>query len=214
MRYANVFFDFDGTIMKTDPGVTKSMRYAADQMGVVLPDDVGLYIGPPMYEFCREHLGLDDAGAKRFMEHYRAFYREQGGMFDCEPYPGILELMADLRAAGAKVYVATSKPTSTTEIIAQKFGVDKVVDGITGASLDQSRTHKLDVLRYALQSRNIDSTTAVMVGDKDCDLLAGKELGCAAVGVLYGYGSRGELAGCVPDALVADAAELRAILFG
>lgn len=213
MRFKTVFFDFDGTIMKTDPGVTKAMHVAAEKMGVEVPQEIGTYIGPPLEDMCRDTLKLTEEEGARFISLFRDYYR-QYGLYECSPYPGILELISDLRKEGTLVYVATSKPEPMAIKILQHFGLEDAFDGITGASYDMSRSYKVDVLRYALQSRQIDPSSAAMVGDKDCDLHAARTLGCASVGVLYGYGARAEILGCEPDFWAEDVAQLRGILLG
>jgi len=65
---------------------------------------------------------------------------------------------------------------------------------VCGASFDESRSEKEDVLKYLLNKNNInDLSEAVMIGDRKYDLEAAQMLGIDAIGVLYGYGSREEL---------------------
>ena len=60
-----ILWDFDGTIMDTSDGVTRSVQYALREMG--LPDDdmerIRKFIGPPLYEAFTEYYGMNDADA-------------------------------------------------------------------------------------------------------------------------------------------------------
>ena len=74
------------------------------------------------------------------------------------------------------------------------FHLDQYFDLIAGASMDEKRVEKADVIRYALEKAGItDVTNAVMIGDREYDILGAKENGLDSIGVLYGYGSKKEL---------------------
>ena len=65
---------------------------------------------------------------------------------------------------------------------------------MAGASTDQERVRKADVIRYLLEAEGItDLSAAVMIGDRKHDVLGAKEVGMDSIGVLYGYGDRDEL---------------------
>ena len=89
--------------------------------------------------------------------------------------------------------VATSKPQAQAELILEHFGLARYFDAIAGASLDESRSKKAQVIAYALKEFRIDPAAALMVGDREHDVLGAKECGLPAVGVLYGYGDEPEL---------------------
>ena len=90
--------------------------------------------------------------------------------------------------------MATSKPEHFAVKILEYFDLAKYFSVIAGATMDETRTAKSDVIRYALDTANItDISEVIMVGDREYDVLGAKELGIDSVGVLYGYGSREEL---------------------
>lgn len=60
--------------------------------------------------------------------------------------------------------------------------------------MDNTRCKKTEVISYALSSCHItDLSTAVMIGDREHDIIGAKEVGISSIGVLYGYGSYEEL---------------------
>ncbi|HCS73372.1 MAG TPA: phosphoglycolate phosphatase, partial [Clostridiales bacterium] len=74
---------------------------------------------------------------------------------------------------------------------------------IAGSTLDGSRVKKGDVIRYALESCNIiDGSQAIMIGDREHDIIGAKEMGLSSIGVLFGYGSRAELEEAGADFIV------------
>ena len=79
--------------------------------------------------------------------------------------------------------------------------------------MDQSRSRKADVIRYALSELpQADPKTTVMVGDREHDVLGAREAGLPCVGVLYGYGDRPELEAAGAAVLVSNVEELNTVL--
>ena len=124
---------------------------------------------------------------------FREYYNEMGGALQNVVYPGIEKLLTELNAAGKTLIVATSKGTRAANIVLDHFDLTKQFAFVATAD-DQIRPRKVDVIRYALTECGVtDLSEAVMVGDREHDVLAANEVGLDSVGVLYGYGSREEL---------------------
>lgn len=92
---------------------------------------------------------------------------------------------------------ATSKPEKFTRQILEGLNIDKYFDFIAAATMDGSRGKKADVIRYGLTSMNIkDPSEALMVGDRNYDVLGARACGMDCIGVTYGYGDRAEHEAC------------------
>ncbi len=116
------------------------------------------------------------------------------GIFENRVYEGIPQMLGALRDNGRKLLVATSKPEEFASQILEHFQLDGYFDWVCGASMDEKRVKKGEVIAYALETAGIrDVSKAVMVGDREHDVLGAKENGMDCVGVLFGYGSRQEL---------------------
>lgn len=103
-------------------------------------------------------------------------------------------MLSELKKSGFTVVVATSKPEQFAKTIVQHFGLEQYFKEICGATVDQSRTQKADVIAYALKKCRIaDKAGVVMVGDRKHDVIGAKTNGLSSIGVLYGYGSKEEL---------------------
>ena len=96
-------------------------------------------------------------------------------------------MLAQLKAAGHKLYVATSKPENTSIKILEHFDLAKYFDQICGASTDTSRSSKEAVIGYLLE-QNGRADNMIMVGDTKFDIIGAKEHGIPAIGVSWGYG--------------------------
>ena len=121
---------------------------------------------------------------------------------------------AELRGAGKRLLVATSKPENMAVRVLEHFGLAQYFDRICGAPPDnQEGARKVCVVRAALRWAGIeDLSSAVMVGDRRHDIEGAREAGLQAVGVLYGYGSREELEKAGAAYIAADMDELRGVL--
>lgn len=198
MKQNHLFFDLDGTIINSQKGIFSSIRYALQKMNLSDLSDEELlsFIGPPLLTSFKK-IGMDEEQANKAVVFYREHY-QQSGMFEITPYEGIEEALAKL-AKEKQLYLATSKPEVFAKAILDFLDYTQYFTGIYGADLDNKRSEKAAVLAYGLESTGLkDKSTAVMIGDRENDILGGKANNILPVGVLYGFGDQAELkaAGC------------------
>lgn len=194
-NYEYIFFDLDGTLTDPGLGITNSVMYALGRFGISVPDRAALYpfIGPPLLDSFKIFYGFSDADAKAALRYYREYFTDRG-IFENEVYPGIPALLRALRDAGRHVVMATGKPEPYAERIAAHFGLTGYFELIAGATMDETRTKKDEVIRYAMERLGAsDPKTVLMAGDREHDVLGARNCGVDCLGVLYGYGSREEL---------------------
>ena len=200
MRWNEILFDLDGTL--TDPalGITNAIIYARKKWGMDpgKNEDFYPFIGPPMPQSFTDYWGMDPEDARRFLDDYREYFGEIG-LFENTPYPGIVPLLAGLKDRGARLYVATTKPTPFSERIVEKFGMAEYFELVSGSCFDGTRGNKADVIAYARDTCHIDMSRAVLIGDRMHDAEGAALCGIPCIGVSYGYGGRAELeaAGCL-----------------
>jgi phosphoglycolate phosphatase len=207
-------FDLDGTLTDPREGITRSIAHALHRMGLEPPplDDLCFAIGPPLRGSLGKLLGTESREAiERALAHYRERFADVG-LFENSPYEGIAEALAALRGEGATLFVATSKPKVYAERIVRHFGLDAHFEAVHGCELDGTREAKRDLLEHLLATHAIDRARAVMVGDRDVDMVAARHHGLGALGVTYGYGGREELLGAGAHALCEVPAEIPAAL--
>ncbi len=211
MKYTTCFFDLDGTITDPSIGITNSVMHALSKYGIRETDRTKLYpfIGPPLQDSFLEYYGIDDGD--RPTAYFREYFGTKG-IFENEPYPGVREFLLDLKDAGVRVAMATSKPELYANMILEHFGLADCFDHVTGATFDESLVHKPDILRAALRDTGADPERSVMIGDRRFDILGGHAVGIDAIGVLWGFGGRNELEEAGADAVAADFQELRKLV--
>jgi phosphoglycolate phosphatase len=188
----HVFFDLDGTLVDPAQGIVGSVRHALQELGALVPefDALRWVIGPPMRSSFEMLLGGKER-VEEAVELYRVRYRG-GAMFDAVPYAGIAEALASLSAEHT-LLLATSKPHVLARPILTHFELDRHFTAIYGAELDGTRDDKGELLAHMLETRALDPSTVVMVGDRKYDVLGASRHGIATIGVLWGHGGEVEL---------------------
>lgn len=214
-RYHTVLFDLDGTLTDPAEGITKAVEAALNHYGITVADRAALhkFIGPPLDESFPEFYGFDAARTAEATEVFRAYFDRQGWRENI-PYPGVEDMLRDLRAAGKRLLVATSKPEVFALRIMEHFGLARYFDHICGAPMDnQEGAKKAAVIRDALRRAGVeDLSTAVMVGDRRHDIDGARQAGLEAVGVLWGYGDLQELEASHPVHIVESFDGLKRVL--
>ncbi|MGN0171644.1 MAG: HAD hydrolase-like protein [Acutalibacteraceae bacterium] len=208
-----VCFDLDGTVLASQKGIYHSVRYALGALSLPIPDDHALraFLGPPLHEGFAQVCHVPPEQLEDAIRLYRDCYR-QGGMFEADIYEGIAQMVRTLREQGKRCLITTSKPQLFAQRILAHFGVDRLFDGIYGSELDQSRSRKSEVIRYAMEKQHFTPQEAVLVGDRHYDVDGAKEVGMDCVGVLYGYGDETELRKAGATYIVADTQALLELL--
>lgn len=209
----NVLFDLDGTLTDPIEGMFRCFRHALERMKapVPTPDELQLHIGPPLRSTFSLILQTDD---KALIERAVTLYRERfssTGMFENKVYEGVPEMLATLKAASKKLFVATSKVQAYTERILEHFALTNYFDAIYGSAPDGHLDNKADLIQHLLMSESLKSHETLMVGDRKYDITGAKQNGCYAAGVTYGYGSLEELQEAGADYLCRTPLEVAAL---
>ncbi len=198
MNYKYILFDLDGTVMDSAEGITNSVAYALKRWNIEVASNTELqgFVGPPLHASFEKYFGFSPEQALEAVDEYRVYYRKQG-IYEQYVYEGIPELLAELRARGKKIILATSKPEDFAKHILEHFGLIHYFDLVAGASMDSSRTKKSLVIEYALEQFGVtDTSECIMVGDRDLDVIGARAHGIDCIGVLYGYGDLTEMEAC------------------
>lgn len=189
-------FDLDGTLTDPGEGITKSVQYALEKMGHPEPDrdKLRVFVGPPLLRQFMAYRGFTQEEGLQAVAYYRERFTSTG-IFENIVYPGIPELLASLRAQGFRLAVASSKPEVFVKQILKYFQLDSYFEEAVGATMDQRRTEKADVIEEALRRLlwKEKREQVLMVGDREHDVFGAQAAGLNCVGVSYGYGSVAEL---------------------
>lgn len=207
-----VLFDLDGTLTDSAPGIINSVIYALNKFGITSADRTFLrkFIGPPLIDSFMKYYGFDKDKAVLAVKYYREYFSDTG-IFENSVYEGIQETLNVLKASGKKLILSTSKPQLFSERILKHFNLDQYFELVAGATMDEGRTRKDEVIAYVIDSllllyheytRDDLLKKMIMIGDRENDISGAKVNGIPSIGVLYGFGDRKELEDAGADYIV------------
>jgi phosphoglycolate phosphatase len=215
VKYDVVFFDLDGTLTDSGVGIANSVLFALSALGAepLGAAQLRAFVGPPVHDSF-EALGLGPATCERAVAEYRRYFAKKG-IYENQVYPGIEMVLGALRDRGAKLAVATSKPTVFANQILDHFGLSGYFSHVSGSELAGRARYKNEVISRALTALGlVDRSAVCMVGDRATDVTGAADVGLPAIAVGWGYASDGELESAGAAAVVQTPAELLAFLLG
>lgn len=197
-----IIFDLDGTLLDSSPDVLQAMNLALKQLRLppVTLERVKKGIGVGSPEFVKIMLPKDRLDlAENLLHSYLGIYEERCTARS-QLYPGVHEVLAQL--ADHKLVLTTNKPMAMTNKTLNHFGLrDRFAAVVGPEDVERLKPHP-DMLLKALQIVDSSPERALIVGDTENDILAGRRAGIATCAVTYGYGSRESLQKLQPDFLI------------
>ncbi|MEA9985416.1 MULTISPECIES: HAD hydrolase-like protein [Subtercola] len=210
-----VLFDLDGTITDSAPGIIGRLSRTLLALGrpVPAPADLMQFIGPPILQGFELVANMNEAEANQALVIYRDLAASEGPQDDAVTFPGMVGLVKFLFKAGIPLAVTTSKSEVQANRILEHLSLQHAFVVIAGASEDETRSAKGDVIAEALlrlRELNVDLSNLVLVGDRIHDMEGAAEHGIPPIMVEWGYGSPAEAPGAI--AIVHSVDQLRSLL--
>jgi pyrophosphatase PpaX len=214
-----VLFDLDGTLVDTTDLILASFEWTFDQhLPGRLPDrdalvhTFGRSLPAVLRELAAEHGDTDaDLLAARMLATYRDFQKVQHDTL-IKPFPGVAEMLRELRARGRRLGLVTSKREGFARRGLALFGLEELFE--IAVFHDDTPRHKPepDPLLLAAERAGLAPADVVYVGDSIHDVAAGRAAGMRTVSVLWGPFPRVVLERAEPDAIVERPEDLVALL--
>ena len=192
-----ILFDLDGTLVDSVVGVTRSVAYALERLGLPEEDEATLlrHVGPPLEEGFQQVSGMTPEQADRATLLFRERYVPVG-IYEARVFDGIPQLLGRLVDDGRPLAVATSKEHTAAMKVLDHYGLAGFFTAAVGSSVDTTRRGKAAVVREALRQlreAGHQGTRPVLVGDRVHDVEGAAQNGLPCIGVAWGYGSAAEL---------------------
>jgi pyrophosphatase PpaX len=209
-RWTTAVFDLDGTLADTIHLIVESYQHAFRTVlgGEEDPAVIRSWIGRPLLNAFRDH---SPEHADALYETYLKWNLDNTERL-LRGYDGVGGVLGDLRSAGVRVGVATSKRRDSAQQALDLLGLAEHVEVLV--SLEDTERHKPDPapVLTCLARLGVGSNGAVYVGDAVVDVLAGKAAGVDTLAVTWGAGTTTSLHGVRPTEVVDDAAGLRTVM--
>ncbi|WP_034443649.1 HAD hydrolase-like protein [Butyrivibrio sp. AE2032] len=202
-KYRFLLFDLDGTVTDSGPGIMNAAQIALSRYNIEEADSerLRLFVGPPLDKSFMERYGFSEEQAWEAIGYFREYYNKTG-IFENSVYPGMDNLLKELKEAGYVLAIASSKPIVLIHRVLGHFDIDKYFDVVVGCELDGTRSKKSEVIEEVIKQlselaleRGLPEVKelSIMIGDRCYDVEGAHSFGMPCVGVLYGYGSREEM---------------------
>lgn len=212
MSLPTLLFDLDGTLINSEPGITRGAAHAFTQLGEPAPEPEVLrsWIGPPLRDSFATRIG-DPARVEQALALYRERY-EAVGWTEHEVYPGIADAVLALHRAGARLAVVTAKIEAHARRIVEHLPFGHCFGNVIGATPDGRLSYKPELIAEALSRLGATAQECVMIGDRRMDMDGARHHGMRGIGVLWGFGSAQELRKAGAARVLSQPSELRELL--
>ena len=212
-----LIFDLDGTLGDTVPTLTESMNAVLAEFSYPLVDDAHICrsLGNGMEQLCRRCVPAEfhdePAVYLPFLARYKEAYAKNYLNID-EPYAGLAEAIAELKARGYTIASLSNKPHRyTVDIVEKLFGKGyfaEIRGMIDGVPIKPDPTSFLDIVKKL----GFTPENAIMIGDSDPDVNVAENAGADCIAVSWGYRSREQLAEAGAVTIIDNPHELTEIL--
>lgn len=191
LRFSNLIFDLDGTLVDSSAGIAASIRYAvAETFPSLVVPSIDRFIGPPIAKMFAQmwpHFAPAelDALVAAFREHY-----DTHGSAESRLYPRVCETLQVLRELEATMFVLTNKPLRATQNILKQTAVaDFFEEIISPDAVDPAFASKTAGAEYLRARHLLEGARTAVIGDGQDDAAAAGACGFTFIFARYGYGA-------------------------
>lgn len=185
-----VVFDLDGTLLDTLDDLANAVNYILRKYGYKerTSSDIRRFLGNGARDLMRRSVpeNIDGEDFEKLLSEYVNYYNAHSKI-ETKPYPGILELLSELKENGIKTAVVSNKPDITVKGLCKEYFGDRL-DFVLGDRPDIKKKPAADPILLAM--KELGCERAVYVGDSEVDVLAAKNAGLPCISVTFGFRDR------------------------
>lgn len=192
MKYKAVIFDLDGTLMDSLKDLFISVNHALSCMNMPehTIDEVRQYVGNGVRRLIEQSVAPGSSNEQieecllYFREHYAIHCKDNTCL-----YPGIRELLINLKERGHKLAIVSNKPQfGVTELYNAHF--KNLIDVAIGEAKPIRRKPYPDMVLEAMKQLGVTKEESIYVGDSDVDINTAKHADIPCISVLWGFRSK------------------------
>lgn len=207
-----IVFDIDGTLVDSREDITNSVNFTLKKLGLKEKglEEIASYIGRGVTDLIKRSLGeksedLTEKAMSIFEEYYKKHFNDHSRL-----YPGVEEVLRYF--ADKKKVILTNRKYDYAVMTLKSLGIYGYFEEILGGDNTGCAKPSSCPLDALMEKLNVDKKRAIMVGDMDIDVLAGKEAGIATCAVTYGIGSKKDIVESRPDYIIDSITKLKDIV--
>lgn len=182
-----IIFDLDGTLVDSSQDITNAINHAV--AGTGLPpyarEQIIKLVGEGLTKLIENILPpeLEHRKAEilqKFLDYYSEHIAD-----NTRPYPSVCETLKKL--GKYRKAVLSNKHELLSKRLMGKINIIKYFDYIIGSDTLNERKPSPKAIHYLLDTFSLLPENAMIVGDSELDIRAGKNARITTVGVTYGY---------------------------
>ena len=185
-----IIFDLDGTLVDSGMDITNALNYAITPYGLkpLTVEDTIKMVGEGLTRLIEKILGDNNASIKdAALDRFIKYYSEHLTDFT-RPYPEVTKTLQML--GGYKKAIISNKRESLSKKLLEQLKLMKFFDVVLGSDSTPEKKPSPAPAKKVLEILGIEPRRAIIVGDSDFDIQAGKGAGLITVAVTYGFRDR------------------------
>jgi pyrophosphatase PpaX len=209
---AAILFDLDGTLVDTIDLLVQSMEFAFEHFDGRRPTrdewiyGIGTTLRSQLSAFARTPDDLEALVAR-----YRVYQLEHHDRMTT-PYPGVTDVLTELKAAGHPMALVTSKYHALATRVIAHVDYTRFFDVVVGGDSIANPKPAPDPVYKALADLGVAADRAIFVGDSPHDINSGNAAGVATAACLWGPFTRDQLVPSAPTHWLDDIHDLKAVV--
>jgi phosphoglycolate phosphatase len=182
--------DLDGTLVDSRFDLASALNLLFAELGLTpLPLDVVVrHVGRgarSLIQRCLLEVGSDmdpqDARLRRFLHHYESVLLDR-----TRPFPGVVEGLEELCAAGVALAVVTNKPLGPARRVLDGLDLTQYFGSVYGGDSLRTKKPEPEMLLAAASELGVEPGRCLMLGDSDVDIAAAAAAGMAGIWCSWG----------------------------
>ena len=192
MKYRTIIFDLDGTLLDTLQDLADAANYALAQHGLPLrsTDEVRRFVGNGIRTLIARAVpeGTSPIIQEQVFADFNTYYKEHCAD-NTKPYPGILQLLSELRKQGCQTAIVSNKADYAVQELAKQY-FPGLLDAACGERQGIARKPAPDMLLAVMRQLRAEQERTIYIGDSDTDLLTAQNAAVPCIGACWGFRGR------------------------
>ena len=214
MKYIDlIIFDLDGTLVDSREDMANAVNFTLKQIGLREKNisEISSYIGKGIEDLIRGSLGnKQEALLKRALSIFVEYYRKHS-TDTTVLYPNVKEILEYFK--NKRKTIVTNRNYEFALTTLNKLGIRDYFEDIVGGDDIGCMKPSSCPLDRSMGRLNADKEKAIIVGDMDIDIVAGKKAGIITCGVTYGMGKKEDIIKAKPDFIIDNIVDLKSIIY-
>ena len=189
MKYTNIIFDLDGTLLNTLEDLTDGVNHVIKMYGYepYSQSDIKSFVGNGIMKLMERAVpgGKDNDKFDEMYNEFKAYYTKHC-IIKTRPYDGIIKLLESLDRAGYGLAIVSNKNDAAVKELAKHFFGDYINTAIGQSEITRKKPAP-DTCIEAMKEMQIGREGTVYVGDSDVDIMTAKNSGLECISVTWGF---------------------------